>query len=116
MQIQLNTDNRIVGSEALAARVDRTVRPALDRFVDRVTRLEVHLNDVNGARAGDDKRCMLEARVAGEEPVAVSHQAATFELAIDGAKEKLVRALDRVAGKREAARRDGAKPGALGAP
>jgi ribosome-associated translation inhibitor RaiA len=38
---------------------------------------------------------MLEARLAGLEPMAVSHQAATLPQAIDGAAKKLARALER---------------------
>jgi hypothetical protein len=50
---------------------------------------------VNGPRdVGDDKRCLMEARLAGHQPMAVSHQAATLDEAIEGAAEKLERSLD----------------------
>jgi ribosome-associated translation inhibitor RaiA len=39
-------------------------------------------------------RCLLEARLAGLQPVTVSHQAATMEQAVDGAVDKLKRSLD----------------------
>jgi hypothetical protein len=108
MQIQLNTDNHLVGSEDLALRVDAQLRQSLQRFADRVTRIEVHLNDINSAeKSGDDKRCMLEARLRGREPTSVTHHAPTVELAVSGAAEKLIRALDRVLGKLDAGRRGG---------
>ena len=67
----------------------------LSRFADQITRVEVHLSDVNSHKGGDDdKRCMLEARETGLEPMAVSHQAATLPQAIDGAAKELERALE----------------------
>ncbi|MBA3599252.1 MAG: HPF/RaiA family ribosome-associated protein [Methylibium sp.] len=116
MQIQLNTDNNLVGSEALTARLEAEVRSSLDRFADRITRVEVHLNDLNSDKSGgDDKRCMMEARVAGRAPMSVDHHAPTVDLAISGASDKLVRALDTVFGKLEAGRRSGGRPNDDGA-
>ena len=110
MQIQLNADNRLVGSDELAVQLDGKIHGALDRFTDRITRVEVHLNDLNsGKSSGDDKRCRMEARVVGRQPVSVMHAAPTVALAIDGAADKLARALDRVFGKLDADRRSGAR-------
>jgi len=73
MQIQVNTDNHIEGREALAAEVEATVAKALSHFSAHVTRVEVHLSDENGAKHGQhDKRCMMEARVEGRRPTAVT--------------------------------------------
>jgi ribosome-associated translation inhibitor RaiA len=106
MQIQLNTDNVLVGTEDLSARVEAELQQALGRFADRVTRIEVHLNDSNGPdKTGEDKRCMLEARLRGQQPTSVTHHAPSIELAVSGAADKLVRALDRVVGKLDAGRR-----------
>jgi len=111
MQIQLNTDNHLVGSEDLALRVDGQLRQALQRFADRITRIEVHLNDTNRPdKSGDDKRCMLEARLRGLNPASVTHEAPSIELAVGGATDKLVRALDKMMGKRDAGRRGGEAP------
>jgi ribosome-associated translation inhibitor RaiA len=94
MQILLNSNHTVSGTEALTERVAGVVSDAIDRFADRVTRVEVHLNDVNGDKRGDmDKRCMLEARVGGLKPIAVTHQAASMADALHGAAEKLERAL-----------------------
>lgn len=110
MQIQLNTDNHLVGSEDLDLKLEGEVRAALGRFTERITRVEVHLNDLNSDKTGgDDKRCMMETRVAGHQPVSVSHKAPTVALAIDGALDKLVRALDRLFGKLDAGRRSSAR-------
>jgi len=100
MQVQLNTDHHFTGSQALTDRVVGDIEDALSRFDDRLTRIEVHLNDVNGAKAGDrDTRCMLEARLKGHDPVAVTHAAGSLDLALAGAIDKLVTALDRRIGR-----------------
>jgi len=39
-------------------------------------------------------RCLLEARLAGLQPFAVSHQAGTSEQAVDGSVDKLIRSID----------------------
>ena len=94
MQILVNSDHHITGTEALTERVESVVADAVAHFADRITRIEVHLNDVNGDKHGaNDKRCMLEARVAGLKPIAVTHQAAHMAEALHGAAEKLERAL-----------------------
>ena len=100
MQIQINSDHHITGSPELAARVQALVRDTLERYSDRITRVEVHLNDQNSVKRGsNDKRCGMEARVAGIGPVDVNHEAETLDLAIDGAMEKLERALEHKLGR-----------------
>ena len=95
MHVQTNTDRNIQASEALAAQVEAAVIGALGRLVDQVTRVEVHLSDENGARSGaDDKRCLMEARLEGRPPTAVTHRAATVEQAMTGAAGKLARSLE----------------------
>jgi len=90
MQIQVNTDDSVKGREALVTQVEAAVEAALERFSSQLTRVEVHLSDVNAGRGGnEDKRCMMEARPAGQQPVAVTHNAATLEEAYEGAVGKL---------------------------
>jgi ribosomal subunit interface protein len=100
MQIQINSDHHITGSPELAAHVQALVRDTLERYSDRITRVEVHLNDLNsGVKGGTDKRCMMEARLGGLGPVAANHEAETLDLAISGAMEKLERAIEHKLGK-----------------
>lgn len=95
MQIQVNTDHNIEGHEKLAAQVRGVVESALSRTSDQVTRVEVHLSDENSQKTGqNDKRCMMEARLEGLQPVAVSLQAATVDEAVDGAADKLTRLIE----------------------
>jgi ribosome-associated translation inhibitor RaiA len=101
MQIQINTDHNIEGHEVFSNHVSGIIETALNRVSDHITRVEVHLTDENGDKGGaNDKRCMLEARLEGRQPVAVTHQAATLEQAVDGAADKLVRLIESTLGRR----------------
>lgn len=100
MQIQTNTDRNITASEGLAAQAQTIVESALSRFSDQITRVEIHLSDENGGKGGvEDKRCLMEARLEGRQPIAVTHQAATVEQALDGAASKLGRAIESTIGR-----------------
>ncbi len=100
MKIQLNTDVHIDGTEALAARVGATIEQALERFGDHITRVEVHQSDENGGKSGQqDHRCMLEARLEGRQPMAVTEHAATLEQAVHGAVQKLAHLLNSALGR-----------------
>ncbi len=104
MQIQVNTGKGVNGTESLEQRVQDMVAGALDHFADRITRIEVHLTDENSTdKSGPaDKRCLLEARLTGLQPIAVTHQADSMQLAIDGAADKLERAIGHTLGKLQA--------------
>ena len=103
MQIQVNSDSSVAVDSELSRLVESTVNSALKRFEDRITRVEVHLSDVSGDKFSvQDKRCLMEARPAGRDPVAVSNQAATIEEAVRGAAQKLERLLDSLFGREEA--------------
>lgn len=100
MQVLVNSDHNVHASESVAERVETIVTASVDRFMDRITRVEVHLSDMNAAKRGDrDKRCTMEARVSGLAPVVVSHDAPTLAEAIDQAAEKLERALEHSLGR-----------------
>ena len=102
MQIQMNSDHHITGSPQLAGRVQALVRDSLERYSDRITRVEVHLNDLNSVKGGsNDKRCLMAARLAGVGAVSANHEAPTVENAIEGAMEKLERALKHKLGRIE---------------
>lgn len=95
MQIQVNTDKHIKGHEALVAQVQATVTKSLSHFNAHITRVEVHLSDENGDKNGQtDKRCMMEARLEGRQPTAVTCEAATLTQAVAGAAVKLKSSLE----------------------
>lgn len=101
MHFQINTDKNISGHQAFAQRVEETLERTLSRFGDQITRVEVHLSDENSlSKSGpSDKRCLLEARLAGRQPISVSEQAQTIEQAVAGAAQKMVNSLESELGK-----------------
>lgn len=100
MKIQVNTDANVAGHARLVAHVSTTIEHALARFKDQVTRVEVHLSDENAAKTGpQDQRCLLEARLEGRPPLAVTDHGATQEQALIGATQKLQRLLDSTLGR-----------------
>ena len=114
MQIQINTDKNIEGREALAAWLTGEIETRLGRFSRHITRIEVHLSDQSGAAksVGDDKRCVVEVRLEGRRPDAVTHDAPTVEAACAGALKKLQNSLESTLGqlqdrKRQAPNRTG---------
>ncbi len=101
MKIQINTDSHITGREALAQQAEATVTSALGHLAEHITRVEVHLSDQNGNKTGGrDKRCLMEARLEGHQPIAVTDEAETIGQAIDGAADKLKSALDSTLGRK----------------
>ncbi len=107
MNIQINTDNHIQGSEERTRQVESVVESALGRFGDRITRVEVHLSDENSSQKthGDAMRCRMEARPAARKPVSVNADGATLEQAAIGAAKKLENLLDSTFGRLDAPRR-----------
>lgn len=100
MIIQLNTDKNITVSEELRSYANDLMSEELKKFDNQVTRLEIHLSDENGDKEGlNDKRCLLEARFKGRQPVVVSDTAGTQEQAIAGAAEKLKASLETILGR-----------------
>jgi hypothetical protein len=82
--------------------VESIVHAAVDRFADRITRIEVHLSDTNGPKHGShQKRCVMEARVGGLRPLAVSHEAPNLLEAVEGAADKLKRSLEHAIARRD---------------
>ncbi len=95
MQIQVNTDNHIEGSEELTREVESIVEGTLGRFVDWITRVEVQLSDEDGPKNHRNaERCEMEARPEGHQPLSVSHQGTTMDQALKGCVKKLERLLN----------------------
>jgi ribosome-associated translation inhibitor RaiA len=102
MQILINSDHHIKGGDSATEQVQSIVHAAVERFEDRITRIEVHLSDTNGPKHGDrEKRSVIEARVGGLRPIAVAHEAPTLLQAIEGAADRLKRALEHALERRD---------------
>lgn len=97
MLIQFNADRNLTVHEDFNNKLSTHLKEKLKRFTEHITRIEVHLSDDNGSKQGpDDKKCLLEARVEGRPPVAVSASGNNYELAVDAAIIKLKSALDTI--------------------
>lgn len=100
MQIEVSTDGHIDGGDEVARVVPQKIEEAFGRFAEQITRVEVHLSDTNAAKSGpNDMRCLIEVRVAGRQPMAVSAEASTMDVAIDGAIGKAYRSLHSTLGR-----------------
>ena len=100
MQFQMTADSNIQGDERLAEVAETLVTSGLGHLTDRLSRIEVHLADVNGAKGGaDDIRCTAEARPGGMQPQTVTQNDAHVDAALRGATKKIRALLDSEFGK-----------------
>jgi ribosome-associated translation inhibitor RaiA len=100
MKILFNTDHNITGKESLTAPFIELIADELRRFSEHITRIEAHLTIEDGHKnGGNDKRCVLEARIEGRQPIAVTSHADTYQQAVDGAIDKLKASLDTIFGR-----------------
>lgn len=100
MQIQINTDHNIKGHQTFVAKLTSSLEDSLRRVSEHITRIEVHLSDENGGKNTQiDKRCMMEARLEGRQPIAVTHNDTTVEKAAYGAVDKLISMIETIIGK-----------------
>jgi ribosome-associated translation inhibitor RaiA len=95
MQIRVRIDANIEKREKLADYVARVVESSMRRFGTRISRVDVHLSDEGGTERGKgQKRCVIEARVERHQPTVVAHQAVALDQAVDGATDRLERAVE----------------------
>lgn len=94
MIIQFNTDKTINGDEKSRVYFSQLIRDELRIYSSGLTRIEIHLSDENGKKEGPkDIRCLLEARIEGRQPIAVTSQENTEEQAVSKAIEKIKSAI-----------------------
>jgi len=101
MQVQIQTDNHIDGTDAMVQWASSTITTALARFSGQISRVEAHLSDENGGKKNkeDSLQCTLEVRLEGHQPLVLKHQASNLNQAIEGAAEKMGRLIDSTVGK-----------------
>jgi hypothetical protein len=101
MKIQVNSDKTVVVDASLTRFVEDEASRVLDRFAPRLTRVEVHLSDVDNKKTGQaDKRCLIEVRPAGARPMSVTALATKIEPAVGTALGKMQRLLTTHFGKK----------------
>jgi len=90
MKIQINTDHTISENDRIDNSFETLIEDSLKYYSEHITRIEVHLSDENGNKEGlNDKRCMIEARLEGKQPIAVTAQEDSIEEALNNALEKM---------------------------
>ncbi len=92
MQVQLNAPKETL-PDPLVEFIENGVEEGLATYAARLTRVEIHLKDLNANKGGVDKRCVIEARPKGLDPVVADHEDAEFADAFRGALDKLQRVL-----------------------
>ena len=94
MKIQINTDKNIDGHERLETYFSGELEKGLTRFEEKITRVEVHFGEENGEKFSlNDKKCVIEVRIANLQPVTVTEHADTIEKAFSGALAKVKKIL-----------------------
>lgn len=94
MKIQVNSDRTIEVNADLTRLVEDEVNRALARFATKLTRVEVHLSDVDNLKTGKpDKRCVIEVRPAGNRPRSATALATATDAAVRQALGKMQRLL-----------------------
>jgi ribosomal subunit interface protein len=100
MQVKINTDKNIECHAPLMHHIETVVKDTLGHFSGQITRVEVHLSDENAHKsAASDLRCLMEARLQGYQPVVTTEHAETMHKAIQGAADKLKRAIESAIGR-----------------
>ena len=101
MFVQVKAGGGTKAGEHWQTEIAGIVEGTLGRFGDQITSVEVFVSDENSPekQGSDDKRCVIEARLAGMQPIAVRTHAPTFEAAVSDCAEKIERTLDRRLGR-----------------
>ena len=100
MEILINTDHNISGSAEMRSYLTADLENSFERFSEHLTRLEVKLSDENAGKDGDnDKKCVLEARLKGMQPVVVTGQGNSIDQSVTDATNKLKTSVDSMMGR-----------------
>lgn len=90
MYIRLNMGNKVAFTKELKQYFISVISDELENFDEMITRIEVHLSDEDGnKKSRNDKRCLIEARLKGLQPIVVSDHADTHEYSVLGAVDKM---------------------------
>lgn len=97
MQIQVNHDNHIEGSQRLNNYIKELAVKNLNHYGEHITKVEVHLSDENAHKTGlNDKKSIIEVRIEGRQPIVVSHQSNSLDSSINKSFKKMKLTLDKI--------------------
>lgn len=94
----MNLDIRSRGFDLtgpLRIHTERKLAFAVSRFAPHIGTITVRLEDLNGPKGGEDKRCRMDARLEGQQAVVAEAVDADLYTAIATAAERLGRAVAR---------------------
>ena len=104
MQFDLSVKDIEVGDD-FREHIDRRLSFALGRFAGRFGRVRVRLEDDNGPKGGEDKRCRISVEIKGAEDVVVEEIDADARAAVARAADRVGRTIARRLDKVVSARR-----------
>jgi hypothetical protein len=106
MDFQFNTGNKVDGDARMDEHFETRFRQRLARFESRLSRIEVHVRDVDGTRRSGPEgiEAGIEARPKSGDPIRVTEHGATPEAAVGAALQTLVARLDSIFGKADRVR------------
>jgi ribosome-associated translation inhibitor RaiA len=100
MIVQFNTDKKVAGDNNQQQYFTSLIEEKLDRFESNISRIEVHVSDKKGKKEGPtDIHCVMETRMEGRDPIAVSCDANNVHNAVAGAIDKTKAAMETILGK-----------------
>jgi hypothetical protein len=100
LRIQVNSDKNISVDDRVISFVRDKADRALGRYEGRLMHVDFHLSDANSHKPGAlDKRCVVEARPSGHQPVVVKVAARNVRSAVTGALGKMQSALEKFFGR-----------------
>ena len=94
MKIEMRTRG-VTATKELKAHVQRRMRFALHRFGERVRRLHVLLEDINGPKGGIDIHCKLRVELAGGGDMVIHENHQDPFSAVSRASERISHAVGR---------------------
>lgn len=103
MQTILHADHHAPNFHSMAEHLRIVAYDALQRYGERVTRVEAHLGDGQGPtrHKGGRIQCTVQAHVKGIDAVVTSDRGGSPHQAIEGALRKLRRAIGHAISKRD---------------
>lgn len=107
MDFQFNTGNAVPADIRVEAHFEARIRERLARFSPRLSRIEVHVRDIDGTRRESPQgiEAMIEARPKNGDPLSARERGPNTDAAISAALQKLVARLDATFGKADRVRK-----------
>lgn len=107
MKIQINSDNSIDVTPKLTRFIKDDAHRVLGRFDKKLTRVELHLSDVNKDKSGPaDKRCLIEVRPTSGNPLTTTANADTVQASVTESLGKMQRLLSSFFGRKGRSAKD----------